>query len=345
MKRLLVLFAVLALAAYGQMVNPQQAKQLEFEKSIPQLQITEQSLTLVVPNHTIGETEGVAKNKAGHLFVYSRSGLGGMARGGTAAELFEFDANLKFVKMWGPNSYGSSFAHAVRVDKYDNVWVVDEGANMVIKYSPNANVSMVLGRKPEAIDYLERFLERGEKIEEKNRWPVGGVGTFGRPTDVTWDSKDDIYVSDGYTNSRLAGMFKNGMWKGAIGTHGSGTDQFSTPHTITSDRSDNIYMGDRGNFRIPIYDTNLKPTGKTITGIDAPWGMCVTPGNPQFLFTGNSTGKIYKVDMSGKVVGWFQTRWNRGQTSCLIHTIHCESNNVIYTGSCSQWTVDKITIK
>src|SRR6516225_3185742 len=141
-------------------------RQLALEAATPKLQITEEHLTLNVPGHTIGETEGVSKNSKGHLFVYSRTGTGGSSRGGTAAELFEFDQNLKFVKMWGPGNYAASFAHGVRVDKYDNVWMVDEGSNMIVKFDPNAVVKMVLGRKPEAIDYLERYLERGEKDTE-----------------------------------------------------------------------------------------------------------------------------------------------------------------------------------
>ena len=121
------------------------AKQLALEDATPKLQITEEVLPLFVPGHTIGETEGVSKNSKGHLFVYSRTGTGGSSRGGTAAELFEFDENLKFVKMWGPGNYAASFAHSVRVDKYDNVWMVDEGSSMIIKFDPNGNVRMTLG--------------------------------------------------------------------------------------------------------------------------------------------------------------------------------------------------------
>src|SRR6266436_5537550 len=85
-------------------------RQLALEAATPKLQITEEHLTLAIPGHTIGETEGVSMNSKGHLFVYSRTGLGGSSRGGTAAELFEFDENLKFVKLWGPDNYAASFA-------------------------------------------------------------------------------------------------------------------------------------------------------------------------------------------------------------------------------------------
>src|SRR6187397_3099622 len=173
MKRSIVVFMVLLLGvvitAQRGGPSPEQqaalAKQEALEKSTPQLQVTEEVLTLVIPGHTIGEAVGVAKNSKGHLFVFTRSGNAGPAKGATASQLFEFDPNLKFVKQWGPDNYAASFAHTVRVDKDDNVWMTDEGANMVVKFNPQGNVSMVFGRKPESLDYLERFIEHGDHIE------------------------------------------------------------------------------------------------------------------------------------------------------------------------------------
>jgi hypothetical protein len=272
----------------------QKAKQAAIEKATPQLQITEDVLHLSIPGQTMGQTVGVSKNSKGHLFVYSRTGPGGIARGGTAAMLFEFDENNKFVKIWGPNNYAASFAHSVRVDKYDNVWMLDEGSSMLVKFDTNAMPQMQFGRTLEAIDYLEEFVERGEKIPEAQRHPVGRVGIFNRPTDVTWDSQDNIYVSDGYGNSRIVKIAKGGHWLGS------------------------------------------------------PWGICVSPGSPQYLFSGDgTTGKIYKMDMDGKLLGWAQTSLGQGEDDAgrLIHQIHCESANVIYKGSAILWQVEKITMK
>lgn len=357
MKRIASILAICALAVligYGVMAPGQvqaqgggrgaaAAAQAELEKNTPKLNIKEETLSLVIPHHTIGETEGVSKNSKGHLFVYSRTGMSGVSRGGTAAQLFEFDQNLKFVKQWGEDNYAASFAHSVRADKYDNIWMVDEGSGMIVKFNPEGNVNMVLGRKPEAIDYLERFLERGEK--DNDRHPVGTPGVFNRETDVTWDSQDNIYVSDGYGNSRLAKMNKDGSWAGSIGTFGSGADQFSTPHGIASDSKDNIYVADRGNNRVQVYNTNLK-FQKSFTGMGAPWSVCVTPGATQYLYSGDGfTGKIYKYDMNGKLLGWAQTSFPANQPMCYIHEIHCESANVIYKGDCAQWRVEKITVQ
>src|SRR3954465_10363867 len=186
------------------------AAQLELESHTPKLAVTEEVLPLRIPGHTIGETEGVSKNKAGHLFVYSRTGWGGSSRGGTAARLFEFDQTLKYVKEWLPDSYGASFAHAVRIDPEQNVWVVDEGSNTVQKVDPTGLVKMVLGRKPESIDWWEEFVERGGKDTDIH--PAGRMGTFDRPTDVAWGPDGAIYVSDGYNNSRVVKISRDGVW-------------------------------------------------------------------------------------------------------------------------------------
>ena len=107
----------------------------------------------------LGEAVGVATNSQGHIFVYTRAGsvqvtMGTertFVRGNGGARLFEFDQTGKWVREIGQGLYGFVFAHVVRVDPQDNIWVVDEGANQVIKFNPQGQVAMILGRKPEAI--------------------------------------------------------------------------------------------------------------------------------------------------------------------------------------------------
>ena len=349
MKRALIVVAVLLLGAVIQAQRggptPEQqaalAKQEALEKATPRLQVTEDVLSLTVPSHTIGEAVGVAKDSKGHLYVFTRSGNVGPAKGATASQLFEFDQTLKFVRQWGPDNYAASFAHTVRVDKQDNVWMTDEGANMIVKFNPQGQVAIVLGRKTEAIDYLERFTERGEKDE--NRFPAGTMGTFNRPTDVTWNPQGDIFVSDGYNNSRVVKIAKDGKWVKALGTRGAGPNQFNTPHAITSDAKGNIYVADRGNRRIQVFDSDLTPV-RIIDTVGAPWSVCTSPGPTQYLFSGDGNGKLYKLDLDGNLLGWAQTSKGHGQAGCLIHEIHCESDRVIYKGDCSTWTVEKVTI-
>ena len=334
----------LALAQGGNSAAAQQAaaKQAAVEKTLPRLDITEEVLPLRIPGHTLGETEGVSMNAAGHLFVYSRTGKGGAARGGTAAELYEFGPapDYKFVKEWLPDQYGASFAHSVRVDKDQNVWIVDEGSSMVIESRPNGDLVKEYGRKPEAIDYLEEFLERGEKITDRH--PVGTMGTFNRPTDIAWDPQGNSFITDGYGNSRVVKISPTGVWLKAVGTNGSGPNQFSTPHGLTTDTNGNVYVGDRGNNRIQIYDYDLN-FKSTLTGMGAPWSVQVTP---KYIYSGDGTGKIYRYDRAThKELGWAQTGLGQGQTGCLIHEMHAISDNVLLRGACSEWNVEKITFK
>jgi hypothetical protein len=321
--------------------SEQQAKQAELEKNTAKLNVTEEVLKLTIPGQTIGEAVGVAKNAQGHLFVYSRTGKTATVKGSAASMLFEFDPSLKFVKEWGPNNYASGFAHTVRVDKENNVWVVDEGANMVVKYRPDGSVALTLGRKEEPLDWLEKYVEEGEHLEGT---PTPRPWVFNRPTDVTWDPAGNIFISDGYNNSRVAKFDKNGNWVKALGERGSAPDQFNTPHAITSDNSGNIYVADRGNRRVQVYDPDLKPV-RIIEGMGAPWSVCTNPGSTQYLYSGDGNGKIYKFTLDGKLQGWAQTSLGHGQNGCLVHELHCESETVLYKGDCSTWTVEKITIR
>jgi hypothetical protein len=341
----------------------QQAEQDALDAKTPKLNYTEEVLQLLVPGMTMGETVGVDINSQNHIFVYSRTNPQGIARGGTAAMLWEFDQNGKFVKEWGPHNYAASFAHSVRVDKNDNVWQVDEGSGMIVKYSPEAVPLEQFGRTPEAIDYLEASVEKQGRGYEgtarreehplemvKRLHPDGGVGTFNRPTDVAWDSAGNVFVTDGYGNSRVVKIAPGGHWLKWVGTWGTGANQFNIVHSVAVDNQDNVYAADRNNHRIQVYDDNLN-FKKSITGIGAPWGLCIpkAASGKQYIFSSDGTsGRLYKIDLeNGNVVGWAQTSLGRGEDDAgrLIHEIGCKDPNVVYLGSAILWNVTKVTIR
>jgi sugar lactone lactonase YvrE len=342
-------------AGRGRGQSPEQqaaaAAQTQLEQNTPQIPYDAVSLPLMPEGHTIGETEGVAINSKKHLFVYTRSGNSGPARGAQAAELFEFDQAGKYVKEWGQNAYGFSFAHAIRFDKDDNLWVVDEGSNMVMKFNPQGLVTMVLGRKDEAIDYLERFLEEARHTDATaTTQPGAGAGrggSFGRPTDVAFDTQGNIFVADGYNNSRVAKFTKDGDFVKSVGSRGNAPGQFNTPHTIASDAKGNIYVGDRGNSRIQVFDPDLNPV-RIISNVRAPWAMCITPPNAQgqqFLFSSDAGGKIYKEDLEGHLLGWFGTLGKKVGQFYWVHEMHCVSENELYTGEAQNWRVQHVTLR
>src|SRR5262249_44208971 len=157
------------------------------------------NLLKLPPDMHLGEVAGVAVNSKGHIYVYSRGGSSrGPAYGNTASQILEFDRNGVFLREIGKNLYAWSFAHTVRVDKDENVGAPDRGSDRVIKSNREGGVEMVCGRKSEPPDLDAHPHERTTTP------PLPGVdGRFRQPTDVTWDPQGNIYISDGYVNSRV----------------------------------------------------------------------------------------------------------------------------------------------
>src|SRR5947207_5530307 len=195
-----------------------------------------------------GEVTGVAVNSQGNVFVFSRGNTTGPAYGASAAQLLEFGADGKFVHEIGHNLYAWSYAHTVKVDREDNIWVTDKGSDMVIKFNPEGRVVMVFGRKQEASD-------DGTAPLKKPVPPLPPVdGMFRQVTDVAWDAAGNTYISDGYVNARIAKVDKDGNWLKSWGEPGDKPGQFNTPHSIAVDAQGNVYVADRGNRRIQVFE-------------------------------------------------------------------------------------------
>jgi len=172
--------------------------------------------------------------------------------------------------------------------------------------------------------------------------PGAGIpgDNFNRPTDVAWDANGNIFVADGYGNSRIAKFDKNGKFLKSWGQRGTEPGQFNLPHAIAVDAQNNVYVGDRDNKRIQVFDTegNFKTQ---YTNAGAPYAICITPGPRQFLFTSNSNpsttmdnGEIYKMTLDGKIVGKFGTA---GKLLKEFGTVH--------VGELTNWRVQKLTLK
>jgi len=146
------------------------------------------------PNLYLGEVTGVAVNSKKHIFVLSRGNTTGPAFGAAAAQLLEFGPDGRFIREIGKNLYAWAFGHTVRVDKEDNIWAVDKGSDMIVKFNPEGRVLMVFGRKQEASDEAVPHKRTGPP-------PKHDDGRFRQPTDVTWDAAGNSYFSDGYVNS------------------------------------------------------------------------------------------------------------------------------------------------
>ncbi len=315
------------------------------------------------PDIHLGEVAGVAVNSKGHIFVFSRGNTTGPAYGAGAAQLLQFGPDGKFIREIGHNLYAWSFAHSVRIDKDDNIWVADKGSDMVIKFNLDGRVTMVFGRKLEASD------EGTEPLKHPKPSLPAVDGLFRQVTDMAWDAAGNTYISDGYINSRIAKADKDGTWLKSWGEPGDKPGQLNTPHSIAVDAQNNVYVADRGNRRIQVFDSDgkflrqitidvpapadarpaigNKPTSTTGTmSPGAPWTLCITPGPNQVLFTSDAfPGRIYKLSLDGKVLGVFGKSGKPLGQFGWIHAIACPSENELYVAELLNWRVQKLILE
>src|SRR5437764_10074162 len=289
-----ILFSVQPRFAQAQNLTPAQMAAKAKAQNVPDIPFdSAPNFLKLPPNLYLGEGIGVATNSKGNIYVFTRSGN---------TRMFEFDKSGKFTRELGQGLYGFVFAHAVRVDKDDNVWAVDEGSNMVIKFNPQGRVVMVLGRRPEAVDELTAMPGQGAYTGANKPY------VFNRPTDVGWDAAGNIFVSDGYGESRIVKYDRNGRFIKSNGVRGNQTGELNLPHTLALDAQGNVYIGDRSNARVQVWDNDLN-FKSVYDQVGSPWAVCISPGPHPYLFVSNSipdngnsraaaqTGEICKMEV------------------------------------------------
>jgi DNA-binding beta-propeller fold protein YncE len=168
---------------------------------------------------------------------------------------------------------------------------------------------------------------------------------------VAWDAQGNIYVADGYGNSRVAKYDRNGKWIKNWGSRGAGQGQFNIVHGIAIDSQGNVYVGDEGNKRVQVFDAdgNFKTQ---FTNVGAPTALCITRGPQQVLYvahTGDPDGMedaaIYKVDLQGNVLGKFGSAGKLPKEFSLVNSIDCRNENELLVGELANWRVQKVTLR
>jgi len=254
------------------------------------------------------EPAGVAVNSKGNIYVFHRG----------KHPLMEFDPSGKFIRSIADDLFVT--AHAVRVDAEDNIWTTDVGAHVVLKLSPEGHVLLALGRM---------------------RMPGDDVLHFNQPTDVAFDRDGNFYVTDGEGNSRVLKFNKYGNVLFGWGMKGSGPGQFDLPHSIAID-GDLVYVGDRENARIQIFDRNGRFLREWKLG--HPFGLCIAPDH--FIYMCDAiAGQILKIDREGKIVGVLSGPDPSEGRHFDPHQIALDKDNSIFAAEVTPWRVQKFRLK
>src|SRR5882762_6483992 len=291
-------FALLALFFLGTSLTAQ-----EMPKS-PEIPFRVVGDFLKIPSDMImAEAVGVAINSKGHIFILNRGNH----------PVLEFSADDDFIGSFGEGSPIFRVPHSIRFDSQDNLWYVNSGDNLVVKFNPKRRVEQALGRREEPWVYLTHGIERA----------IPPPANFYQPTDTVVGPDGSTYVTDGYGNSRVA--------------------KFSTPHNIVIDANSNLYVADRQNNRVQVFDTD--GAFKQEWRLDGPaWSLCITPGANQKVFVG-SIGKVYKLDLTGKVLGKFGKLGRLPGWFDSVHALTCPDEKTLYLAEEFSYRFDKVVLQ
>jgi DNA-binding beta-propeller fold protein YncE len=301
-KALEILLACSALLPFHVGAQPTSVKAASFQ-AVPELPYRVVTNFFKFPKDTIaGEASAVAVNSKGHIFLFQR----------TKPMLTEYDGKGNFVRSIGEGLF--SHPHGLRIDGDDNLWTTDDGSHLVLKLDPSGKVLLVLGRINTAAEA---------------NW------LFNKPADVAFARNGDIYVADGYGNSRIVKFDRDGNYIKAWGKYGSGIGEFNLPHTVAVDKEERVYVGDRENQRIQIFDSEGNFI-KQWTGIGYPYGLVITSDQHVWMADGGYD-RIVELDQNGKILGAFGEPGHKPGQMAWAHFMAIGADQTVYVADVLNW--------
>jgi hypothetical protein len=261
---------------------------------------------------------GVAVDRTGHVWVLTRAD----------PPVQVYDAGGEFVRGWGKDAIKAG--HGLRLDRDGNVWVTDIDRHVVMQFTPEGRL-------------LKRLGTPGTPGDDGNH--------FNKPTDVAVSPAGDVFVADGYGNSRIVQFDPAGKFVKEWGKRGIGPGEFSVPHAIVRDSTGRLYVADRNNVRIQVFDEN----GKFIdqwTNLLVPWGLCITGRDeiwacgsspmswgtdPEFLGYPPKDQLVMRLASSGKLLAlWTIPKGEKGKEKPgevnVLHDIAVDAHGNLFLG-------------
>lgn len=245
---------------------------------------------------TLGACTGVDVDSKGNIYLLHRG----------KQPVVCLDASGRFLRSWGDDCIDTP--HGLRIDADDQVWVTDIGNHQVFQFAASGERKVTLGKAGTA---------------------GNGIDEFNQPTDVAFGARGEIYVADGYGNSRIIKFTPRGGFLGSWGKAGKGPGQFDTPHAIVVDRQQRVIVGDRENDRLQVFNANGELLA--IWPGFAPFGVARDRQDNLFIADGRAN-QILQLDEAGKVIAaWGSAGAGVGQFQ-LPHMLATDRSGNLYVG-------------
>lgn len=262
------------------------------------------------PGWNFGECSGVDVDKQDNVWIFNRG----------AHPVMQFNREGKFLQAWPDIKIVTS--HGIRVDPDGNLWLIDVKGHVLIKATPEGRVLMVLG----------------------NRQGVAGNNdskdAFNEPTAIAFDKNGDLYISDGYVNARVIKFTKDGEYVTHWGKKGTADGEFNLVHDLCFDSEERLYVADRTNQRVQIFDKTGKFLGKW-TDLGAPWGLAYVRKENCLYMCDGLNNRILKLSLDGKILGILSSYGKAPGKLDFVHHLAVDSTGAIYAAEIKNWRVQK----
>jgi peptidylamidoglycolate lyase len=279
------------------------------------------------PGELLGQVSGVGLDSRGTVIVFRRAQRSWPLRDSLSTAPIEAPTVLLFdgasgrqLGAWGAGRF--AMPHGLTVDGQDNIWVTDVALHQVFKFTRDGALLLTLG-------------ERGVPGDD-------GVH-FNRPTDVAVARDGSFYVSDGYRNSRVVRFSKDGRYLFSWGRKGSRPGEFDVPHSIARDATGQVYVADRSNARIQVFDS----VGHFLAEwkgpeLGRPWAVRVGADGYLYVVDGGDQpttppdrARVLKLTRQGRVIELFGSFGNYDGQFVWPHAVAVATDGTLYVGDVS----------
>lgn len=247
------------------------------------------------PGYGLHPVSGAAADPRGRIYVFQRAPV----------PVLVFNRAGKYLRGWGEGAFTSP--HGCRMDPQGNLWLTDSADHRVLKYSPEGKLLLTLGVKGQA----------------------GQDGAhFNKPTDVAFAPSGDLYVADGYGNSRVARFSREGKFLGEWGKRGIGEGELNLPHSIVVDGRGRVYVADRENARIQVFT----PEGKFLEqwrDVGRPYGLHLT-SDERLIVSDGIANRVGVYDLRGNRLQQFGMAGKNPGELDLPHLLTVDAEGALY---------------
>lgn len=257
-----------------------------------------------------GETPSVAVDKKDNVWVFNRGNR----------PVVQFDKSGKMLQSWANPPVVA--AHGIGVGPDGAVWLVDTTGHSVMKFTEQGRLQMVIanaGRLP------------GDNSSEY---------AFNLPTSLAFRPDGGFYVADGYGNSRVVQYSQDGEYIRHWGGMGAEPGRFNTVHSITLDSKGNVYVADRTNNRIQVFDADGKFLDQW-TDIGQPWGLYYVAKENAIYMCDGLDNRIIKLNLDGQILGQLSSFGKAPGKLDFAHHLAVDSEGSIYVAEIKNWRVQK----